>query len=569
MPISRIETNVARVANDSVYGHGSDGNVVITTNTSITSDMYYNNLTVNSGVLLNSNGFRIFVKNTLTLNGYIGIGSVSGATVSAAASAVSHGTTSGHTTGAITYRAGGSGGNDVSSVALPSFLYKSVNAMSGGIFMDPASGMVPIRGGGFGGAGSAGATLAALTNSDTWPGKTGATGIAGSATGSVNSVANPYKDTVSVPGGKGATAASGNVTGWTDGVPGAAGTGGLGGGVVCIVAKTVVGSGMIISVGSTGGAGSAGTTGTGGSTGASGAKAPDLAYHVAPVAVHVAPVAFHVAPVAFHVAPTHNPSHHHGGAIFSDFHAHGLNPHPHAHASAHTGKFVHVPANNYTYNSGHYHHTGSRHHPHSNDGHGGIHYYAPTGTAGAHYKANTAYQHSHPATTGTFHGRIEHLHAGGDQSHSSKGHGHPGHTHGHANGHDLGNGHSQGGGMQVSGGHHHGPHHYGNGVMDLNRWSHHANPNGHTAQPNGHTAQPDGQWTGGNAVANDGVSFGKGAPARTAPAGKGGGPGGGGAILVVTDSIAGTITYNTNGGNLLEAGDTPADSGSAYVLINL
>lgn len=59
MAVSRIETNVVRIANDAVYGHGSDGNVVITTNTSITSDMYYNNLTVNSGVLLNSNGFRI------------------------------------------------------------------------------------------------------------------------------------------------------------------------------------------------------------------------------------------------------------------------------------------------------------------------------------------------------------------------------------------------------------------------------------------------------------------------------------------------------------------------------
>ena len=600
MPISRIETNVARVANDSVYGHGSDGNVVITTNTSITSDMYYNNLTVNSGVLLNSNGFRIFVKNTLTLNGYIGIGSVSGATVSAAASAVSHGTTSGHTTGAITYRAGGSGGNDVSSVALPSFLYKSVNAMSGGIFMDPASGMVPIRGGGFGGAGSAGATLAALTNSDTWPGKTGATGTAGSATGSVNSVANPYKDTVSVPGGKGATAASGNVTGWTDGVPGAAGTGGLGGGVVCIVAKTVVGSGMIISVGSTGTAGTAGTTGTTGSQGANGAAASNLAYHVAPVIAHVAPVANHVAPTANHVAPTHNPGHHHGYARFADHHLHTVNPpahgggsHHHSHQPAvyyaggfkvpasHTAAFnyndVHNP--NHTHPTNHYHHTGSAHHPHSNDGHGVLtHTHNWPSVIHAAAKTNHADQHSHPATTGHFEGRVYHQHAGGHDGHIHAGQGIPAHTHTHANGHDLGNGTQYGGqgnGMWISGGHHHGPHHYSNGYFTAARHSHHANPNTHTANPNTHTAQPnsstaqpDGHWTGGAGGVNDGVNYGKAAPARTAPSGTNGGPGGGGAILVVTDAIVGTITYNTTSGNLVSAGGTPATSGSAYILIN-
>jgi hypothetical protein len=141
------------------------------------------------------------------------------------------------------------------------------------------------------------------------------------------------------------------------------------------------------------------------------------------------------------------------------------------------------------------------------------------------------------------------------------GHGHPGHTHGHANGNDLGNGTNQGGGMQASGGHHHGPHTYSNGVLNANRWSHHTNPNTHTAQPNGH-------WTGGAGGVNDGVNTGRAAPARTAPSGKGGGPGGGGAILIVTDSIAGTITYNTSGGTLLEVGDTPAGSGSAYILIN-
>jgi hypothetical protein len=38
---------VQRIGNDSIYGIGSDGTVVIASNTSLTRDMYYENLTVN------------------------------------------------------------------------------------------------------------------------------------------------------------------------------------------------------------------------------------------------------------------------------------------------------------------------------------------------------------------------------------------------------------------------------------------------------------------------------------------------------------------------------------------
>ena len=51
------------------YGDGSDGNVTISANTSLSADMYYNNLTVDSAAVLNPAGFRIFVKDTLTLSG--------------------------------------------------------------------------------------------------------------------------------------------------------------------------------------------------------------------------------------------------------------------------------------------------------------------------------------------------------------------------------------------------------------------------------------------------------------------------------------------------------------------
>jgi len=54
-----------------LFGDGSDGDVTITTDTTLSHDMFYNNLTINSGITLKPNGYRIFVKGTLTNNGII------------------------------------------------------------------------------------------------------------------------------------------------------------------------------------------------------------------------------------------------------------------------------------------------------------------------------------------------------------------------------------------------------------------------------------------------------------------------------------------------------------------
>ena len=560
---------IQRAGNDTVYGNGSDEDVIILSGTTvtITSDMYYNTLNVESGGVLLTNGYRLFVKDTLTINGHIGIGSVSAGVVGETASAVGDGTVKGQS--AISYRAGGQGGGGINPniPVLPSFLFKDINAMSGGVFTDPSLGTIAIGGGSTGTTGTSGATGASgtpaiLTNSDTWPGKGGSVGSNG-AVGNTGA-ANPHATSEGVPGGRGNTGSPGNVTGMTAGLGGAGGaggsggSGGLGGGVVCIVAKHIIGSGTIMSIGrsgSTGGSGSAGssgTTGTGGTAGAAGSKAPDLAYHVP--ATHT------------HVAPIHNPSHHHGVAVFSDFHAHGTNPHPHV-AAQHTAASGKTPAHHSPashHNSGHYHHFGGRHHPHSNDGHGGMHFYAFSGTSGSHYKNNHAHNTFHPATYGSFHGSIEHLHAGGERYNSTRGHGRIGHTHSHANGSDLGNGTNQGGGMQVSQGHHHGPHHYSDGLLNKDRWSNSPQPDAQVPQPNGH-------WTGGA-----GGAGGAAAPAQTGSsgqpgvAGKRGGAGGGGAILVVCDTISSeTIQYDTSSGLLSVEDNHSASSGSTYILINL
>ena len=54
-----------------VFGDGSDGEVIISGNTTITRDMFYENLTVNSTITLTTASFRVFVKNTLTNKGTI------------------------------------------------------------------------------------------------------------------------------------------------------------------------------------------------------------------------------------------------------------------------------------------------------------------------------------------------------------------------------------------------------------------------------------------------------------------------------------------------------------------
>lgn len=54
-------------ASDPIYGTGYDGDVTISSNTTLTQDMYYNNLTINANCTLNTAGYRVFVKNLLSM----------------------------------------------------------------------------------------------------------------------------------------------------------------------------------------------------------------------------------------------------------------------------------------------------------------------------------------------------------------------------------------------------------------------------------------------------------------------------------------------------------------------
>ena len=61
---------VASIDTD-IFGNGAMGAATISTNTALTTDMYYTNLTVNSGVTLSTGGYRIFCSGTCAVNGTI------------------------------------------------------------------------------------------------------------------------------------------------------------------------------------------------------------------------------------------------------------------------------------------------------------------------------------------------------------------------------------------------------------------------------------------------------------------------------------------------------------------
>ena len=54
---------------DPIYGSGKDGNYTASSNFSLSRDMYWSNLIINSGVHIDTNGYKVFVRNNLKLLG--------------------------------------------------------------------------------------------------------------------------------------------------------------------------------------------------------------------------------------------------------------------------------------------------------------------------------------------------------------------------------------------------------------------------------------------------------------------------------------------------------------------
>ena len=180
-----------------IFGDGSDGDVTISGNTTLTRDMFYNNLTVNAGITLNTGGYRVFVKETLTNNGVIARNGNAGTDASAgvsgtAGAALAAGSLGGSPIGMnggnwYSCRQGGSGsGGGVVLIVAKTILNNGTISANGG-----------AGGAGFAATGTAGTYAGAAGYNTT--NTLGGAGGAGGATTSPSAVAGGAGGTVSEP----------------------------------------------------------------------------------------------------------------------------------------------------------------------------------------------------------------------------------------------------------------------------------------------------------------------------------------------------------------------------------
>lgn len=214
--------------NASCFPVASDGNATISSDTTLTKDMFYDTLTVNVGATLFTNGYRIFARTAVICNGSIDR-SGNNATGTAATAALAAGSIAAGT-------AGGAGGTAAGS--------------AGGASATSLGGTGGAGGLGSGGAGGAGGTNTLNTT----------------ANGGVESfqIYDNARTARNVAGTQ-ITQGSGGGGGGGDGTAG--GAGGGGGGLIVIISPSVTGTGTIRAKGGDGFQPVAGNRGGGGGGG--------------------------------------------------------------------------------------------------------------------------------------------------------------------------------------------------------------------------------------------------------------------------------------------------------------
>ncbi len=263
------------------FGDGSDGDVTIGSNTSLSRDMYYDNLVVSTTFTLTTNGYRIFAR-SITLNGTgkidfsgsaggaggTGTQSVSsgtggaGGTAGTAGTALSDGTIAGGKAGVVGVvgGAGGSTGNaGLAGSTGTSGVASSISIGSAGNSGN-SGGTSGLGAGGAAAGGGGGGTGGTKTDSNIKP------RIAPWAVHlyDINgtSVTRMLSSAGSASGGSGGGGGGSSGGGGGVGGGGGGGSGGSGstGGVIMISAKTIT-IGASASITANGGAGGAGGTG--------------------------------------------------------------------------------------------------------------------------------------------------------------------------------------------------------------------------------------------------------------------------------------------------------------------
>jgi len=502
---------VQRIGNDSVYGVGTDGDVVIVANISLSRDMYYNNLTINSNCHLNTNGFKVFVKGTLTLDGNLGV--ASGTTVS---TATLRGTApiASNTIGSL---GGNAAGSTYIASQAPSYVLNALENIIFGGYVDSNSAFIAFSGGAGGEDGvEGGLTLAADG--------TGAGGAPTSWPGQPGSLPGRNIGAAGGPGTQGDNGSNG-VKG-TD-VPAAIkGDGGIGGAVVLICAKSITGSGVIKAQGSNatvGGSIAVGSGATLGNVGNTGTTAPaaSIAHYTQNHAHYISGDGTHGPTISIGSSgayPLGLPHSGHTPATYA----------PHAHGTwAYT---VHDATPVHPHN---HHHGSNPHHGVASTGHAPVgadasffHQNGIDHTAGGQLGHSGAVAHNVNTTTGPlghnhYHEADAHHVVGAKGSHI---------THASRARHDL-----------------HGQHHQGRARI--------GGPTAHV----GHRTYPGG-------VGGPGGSAGSSGTNGSTTAGTNGKSGGGGGIIIVTDSATPiSATTNVSGGSV---GGVSANGGSVITIIN-
>lgn len=225
---------------DGTYGDGSAGDVVVPAGAPITlaEDMYYNSLDVEAGSAIDTNGFRVFVRNTCNIDGQVHANGGAGGAAGTGTAGV------GSPAGTL-----GAGQDGAAGVAGAGVNGNAATTSGGG-----ASGAGGASGVGGGGAGGALATATAPT------------ALQGAGAGDPLKMfrAKPLALT-SLLAGVGVAGAQTPISGGAGGASGAGdgaaqqgGSGGGGGGVVLIAARIFTGTGSIEATGGAGGDGAPG-----------------------------------------------------------------------------------------------------------------------------------------------------------------------------------------------------------------------------------------------------------------------------------------------------------------------
>ena len=252
-----------------IYGNGTDGDVTISSNTTLTELKYYNNLTINSGITLDGTSPQIiYVKDTLTVNGSLSMSGKGGA----------GGSISGQGGSATNLNATGGAGGGISGTA-GTVGTGGASANSGSIGSSGSAGTGGAGGGGGGGgrgySNSSGGMTSGSNGAQTQPYGSGGGGVTTIRTvGSLIEYLYTKGNLLGSGGGGGSKGGVGGTGGngavySSSGGGGSGGVGGSGGGSLIIIAKNVIigGSGSIVSQGLNGSSGSAGGNGGNGGSG--------------------------------------------------------------------------------------------------------------------------------------------------------------------------------------------------------------------------------------------------------------------------------------------------------------